>query len=234
MPEAVISVVGGGKTGGATLTTPVNTATAGPMATGKPVTYTVTNADGSTTTSTTGPNSSNGSSSEDSTNVGAIVAGCVAGFFFVLACYLAFCAWVYRKQLHLYKRHVEMAQAQARGEKIPAIPGLLATDNSSKHTPTTPSDPSWRRGDQFGPWATNTSDSHSRNESGGGSSHGHQQRFGLSGVGAANGGVGGYSSVRRNSEDSGAGEDDLLQGREPTFFGVLLNPRKSLRVVNQD
>lgn len=115
---------------------------------------------------------------------------------------------------------------------MPAIPGLLATDNSSKHTPTTPSDPSWRRGDQFGPWATNTSDTHSRNESGDGSSHEpQQQRFG---VGAANGGAGGYSSVRRNSEDSGAGEDDLLQGREPTFFGVLLNPRKSLRVVNQD
>jgi hypothetical protein len=28
--------------------------------------------------------------------------------------------------------------------------------------------------------------------------------------------------------------DDLLSGQEPTFLGVMLNPRRSLRVINRD
>ncbi|CAK3910703.1 1,3-beta-glucanosyltransferase gel3 [Lecanosticta acicola] len=235
VPDAVIKVVGGDKTGGATLTTPVNTATAGPLATGKPVTYTVTNADGSTTTSTSGPNSSNGSSGGGSgTNVGAIVAGCVAGFFFIVACYLAFCAWVYRKQLQLYKRHAELAQAQARGEKVPAIPGLLPSDNAASSR-NTPSHPSSSQGAGFGPWAAINSENasfHSRGESGGGGG-GSTGLLGAAGAGTAVGGAG-YSSLRRGSEGSDAQDEDLLGGREPTFIGVMLNPRKSLRVVNQD
>lgn len=46
-------------------------------------------------------------------------------------------------------------------------------------------------------------------------------------------GRGEYSSVRRSSEVSDT-EEDLLQGREPTFVGVMLNPRRSLRVINRD
>ncbi|EME42672.1 hypothetical protein DOTSEDRAFT_73483 [Dothistroma septosporum NZE10] len=227
VPQAVIDVVGGDKTGGATLTTPVNTATSGPLATGKPITYTVTNADGSTTTSTSEP-SSGSNNSGSSTNVGAIVAGCVAGFFFIVACYLAFCAYVYRKQLQLYKRHVEMSQAQARGEKMPAIPGLLATDASTGKL--TPSDPSYRRGDGVSPWMTNTSQAstHSRGESGGASGSYHGP--GGTGIGAVGGG---YNSLRRNSEGSDT-DEDLLAGREPTFVGVMMNPRQSLRVINRD
>ncbi|KAK4613936.1 Kelch repeat-containing protein [Fulvia fulva] len=226
VPQAVIDVVGGDKTGGATLTTPVNTATSGPLATGKPLTYTVTNADGSISTSTSRPGSGSGSSG-NGVNVGAIVAGCVAGFFFIVACYLAFCAYVYRKQLQLYKRHVEMSQAQARGEKLPAIPGLLATDASTGKI--TPSDPSYRRGDGVSPWLTNTSSGsmHSRDDSGGAS--GSYHRNGGNGVVG-----GGYNSVRRSSETSETNDEDLLNGREPTFVGVMLNPRRSLRVINRD
>jgi hypothetical protein len=141
VPEAVIRVIGGDRDGGATITTPVATATAGPLATGKPVTYTVTSA-GATTTETsgsTGGTNGNGNASgtgsekgDSGPNIAAIVAGVIAGSLFLLVCYLLFCTFVYRKQLGLYKRHVEMSQAQARGEKIPAIAGLLATDNSGK------------------------------------------------------------------------------------------------------
>ncbi|TKA63699.1 hypothetical protein B0A49_11015 [Cryomyces minteri] len=50
------------------------------------------------------------------------------------------------------------------------------------------------------------------------------------------GSVGGYAPIgRRSSEVSDS--EDLLQGQEPTFWGsrgVLLNPRRSLRVINRD
>ncbi|GIZ48601.1 hypothetical protein CKM354_001165400 [Cercospora kikuchii] len=224
VPQAVIDVVGGNENGGATVTTPVNTATAGPLATGRPITYT--NADGSTSTSS--PDSRGGSNGGGSSgpNIGAIVAGVIAGVFFIIACYLAFCAYVYRKQLQLYKRHVEMSQAAARGEKTPTIPGLIGTNADYSTGKNTPSDPS-RFGGSVAKWNTNSEtgrvsgSGHSRNESGSSSRGG-------TGVTAA-----GYNAVRRNS-DASDGEEDLLAGQEPTFVGVMLNPRRSLRVINRD
>jgi hypothetical protein len=217
VPEAVIKVIGGDRDGGATITTPVATATAGPLATGKPVTYTVTSA-GATTTETsgsTGGTNGNGSGTgsgsdkrDSGPNIAAIVAGVIAGVLFLLVCYLLFCTYVYRKQLGLYKRHVEMSQAQARGEKIPAIAGLLATDNSGKTS-------SERRSDGSPHPAA----------SGEGSKYSH--RYTDSGVTSGSGS--GYPSERR-----GSSTEDLLAGQEPTFVGVLLNPRRSLRVVNKD
>ena len=214
VPEAVIKVIGGDRDGGATITTPVATATAGPLATGKPVTYTVTSA-GATTTETsgsTGSTNGNGSGSSSDNkhsgpNIAAIVAGVIAGVLFLLVCYLLFCTYVYRKQLGLYKHHVEMSQRQARGEKIPAIAGLLATDNSKTS--------SERRSDGS-PYMAG---------SGEGSRYSHRHTD--SGVTSGNGS--GYPSERR-----GSSTEDLLAGQEPTFVGVLLNPSRSLRVVNKD
>jgi hypothetical protein len=221
VPDAVLSVIGGGKTGGATVTTPLATATAGPLATGKAVTYTVTGADGSTATETASPGSNSGSnngsiSGKSGPNVGATVAGVIAGLLFLLVCYLLFCTYIYRKQLKLYKNHVEMSQRQARGEKVPAIVGLLATDSASKSS-------SDRRRTDGVTWTTSEDASVSG-------------RYGRPHADSASGGrpsasQGGstYQSVRRSSSS-----DDLLAGREPTFVGVLLNPRRSLRVVNHD
>ena len=39
--------------------------------------------------------------------------------------------------------------------------------------------------------------------------------------------VGGNSTANSSTED-------LMTGQEPSFIGVLLNPRRSLRVVNRD
>lgn len=219
VPEAVIKVIGGDRDGGATVTTPVATATAGPLATGKPVTYTVTS-DGATATETSGSTGgtngngsgpgSNSNSGDSGPNVAAIVAGVVAGSLFLLVCYLLFCLYVYRKQLGLYKRHVEMSQAQARGEKMPAIAGLLATDDGGKTS-------SERRSDGS-PYLAG---------SGEGSKYSNSNRYPESGE--ASGSGSGYQSGRR-----GSSTEDLLAGQEPTFVGVLLNPRRSLRVVNKD
>lgn len=106
VPSPVIKVVGGNATGGATVTTPAQSATAGPLATGKPQTYTIS---GPTTTQTTTINTNSDTSTGP--NVGAIVAGVIAGVAGVGAAYFGFCAWIYRRQVALYKRHVAMAQA---------------------------------------------------------------------------------------------------------------------------
>ena len=215
VPEAVIKVVGGDKTGGATLTAPVVTATAGPLKTGSPITYTVTQSNGVVTTQTAGAGS--GSSLEPSgsggPNIAAIVVGVVCGLLLVLICYLLFCLFLYRKQLALYKRHVEMSQRQARGEKPPAIPGLWTTE-SGKTSGERPPD---------GLFVSGESSSKAGSQ---GASH-----SGVSGGQTSSSGAG-YQSVRRSSQ--GSSTEDLLAGQEPTFVGVMLHPRRSLRVTNRD
>ena len=218
VPDVVISVIGGGKTGGATVTTPIVTATAGPMKTGSPVTYTVTASNGVVTTQTAGAGSGGSVSSGNSgPNIAAIVVGVVCGVLAIIICYLLFCLYLYRKQLALYKRHVEMSQRQARGEKPPAIPGLWMDDSDG------------------------TAYSRQMDENG-------QLMAGNAGTGSSKAGTGshagsggqasrvtpntGAQSTRRSSQ--GSSTDDLLAGQEPTFVGVMLHPRRSLRVTNRD
>jgi len=210
VPQPVQEVIGGKATGGATLTAPSQTPTAGPFATGKPQTYTVTGPNGSIITegSRTGDKYVSGPSGP---NVGAIVAGVVAGVFFVIACYFAFCAWVYRKQVKIWKNHAAMVQTRANNEKM----GHLTSSSnggklSSERAPATL-----------------------------GSSHGAAAGSFDIGRGPSNEqtAYGGPASDwgRRSSE--GSVHDDLLSGQEPSFWGtrgVLLNPRRSLRVINRD
>jgi hypothetical protein len=126
VPEKVQSVIGGNAQGKATVTSPAQSAVQGPLATGKPVTYTVTNANGAVATETGSVGSGSGSGSgsgntnggtQTTNSTGAIIAGVIAGCFALLSAYLAFCAWIYRRQLKLYKNHVAMAQrAQLAGD----------------------------------------------------------------------------------------------------------------------
>lgn len=206
VPGAVQSVIGGHGNGGATITAPAQSATQGPLATGKPITYTVTGANGAVVTET-GTSFVSGSPSNGShgPNVGAIVAGVVAGFFAVLAAYLGFCAWVYRRQLALYKSHVAASQrAAARG---PGHPHEKATFLSSE----------------------GSSDGRATNSSSGIMGSG-LRTSGYSNIPPSPGvhpPVGGNSTANSSSED-------LMRGVEPSFVGVLLNPRRSLRVINRD
>ncbi|KAI4147302.1 MAG: hypothetical protein LQ340_005619, partial [Diploschistes diacapsis] len=117
VPAAVQSVIGGASSGGATETAPVATATAGPLATGTAIIYTATGPAGTIVTETAGPGSvvvpAGSVNQKSGPNIAAIVAGTIAGVLFVVACYLAFCTWVYRRQLQLYKNHVAAAQRAA-------------------------------------------------------------------------------------------------------------------------
>lgn len=210
VPAAVQSVIGGHAGGGATITAPVTAAASGPLATGKPVTYTVTGANGATTTETgTSGISGSGSQGSRGPNIAAIVAGVVAGCFAVLAAYLGFCAWVYRRQLALYKNHVAMSQRAAAGGPTEKA-AFLGADGLAK---------------------TSTDQS-----SGVG---GASSRAGASGTGTS-----GFSSVpplpigvhppMGGNSTANSSSEDLMRGTEPSFVGVLLNPRRSLRVINRD
>ncbi|KAL9124829.1 MAG: hypothetical protein Q9217_005888, partial [Psora testacea] len=201
VPGAVQSVIGGKGYGGATITAPAKSATAGPLATGKPITYTVTDTNGAVVTETGTPTAA--AKGKSGPNIGAIVAGVVAGCLAILAAYLGFCAWVYRRQLALYKNHVAMTQraaAGAPGEKAAFL--ASSTEGSSMVKGRSDTD---RSSDVRGTP---------------GSRSGYESVPPLP-VGP----LGGNSTANSSSED--------LIG-EPTFFGVLLNPRRSLRVVNRD
>jgi hypothetical protein len=145
------------------------------------------------------------------------VAGVIAGVFFVIACYFAFCAWIYRKQVQIWKNHAAMVQTRANNEKQGTITSSSGGGGkiSSERPPAT-------LGSSHG--AAAGSFDITRNTS---AEHGSTA---YAGAGAAAGGWG-----RRSSE--GSVHDDLLSGQEPSFWGtrgVLLNPRRSLRVINRD
>ncbi|PGH27591.1 hypothetical protein AJ80_00833 [Polytolypa hystricis UAMH7299] len=193
VPKAVQSVIGGNDQGHATVTAPAMEASEGPIATGKPLTYTVSDSNGNHTGSPNG-------SSDQGPNVGAIVAGVIAGCLAILAAYLGFCIYLYRKRLALYKSHVAAAQRSSTGsqfgDKLGAIFPPRSADNSST------------------------------------------QRQSVSDVGttanrySAHGAPGIYGAGGHVVDDSST--EDLLAGQEPTFLGVMLNPRRSLRVINKD
>lgn len=127
VPGPVQSVIGGSSDGGATATQPASgPATDGPFKTGVPPVFTVTaTEEGSTATVTspggeiTAPSNGNGgngggnnsseSSSDDARRGGLIAAGVVAGFAGLLALYLGFCAWLWRRQVRAYRKHMAIS-----------------------------------------------------------------------------------------------------------------------------
>ncbi|KAF2653425.1 kelch repeat protein-like protein [Lophiostoma macrostomum CBS 122681] len=219
VPAAVQSVIGGTSTGGATLTAPVQTPTDGPFQSGTPVTYTVTGPNGAIITETaTAGGASNGGGR--GTNVGAIVAGVIAGVFAIIAGYFAFCAWVYRKQVRIWKEHAQAVSTRANEKRDPWAAQGAIPSSSGKNS----SDRAAR--DALFPPMTDTSS--------GGGRHSNEDRIGYAGAGGV---AAGETDAlgRRNSQRSST--DDLLEGQEPSFWGangVLLNPRRSLRVINRD
>jgi hypothetical protein len=228
VPQAVVSVIGGNSIGGATITAPVASATSGPLASGKPITYTLTGPDGQTITATSLPGSSSGHSGP---NIGAIVAGVIAGVLFIIALYLGFCALLYRKQLKLYKDHVAMAQRAAANPNNAEKAGFFAPPTGIRGGGDHPGHSrgsSWQNSSESGAAVGGfpSGPRHGQSDSWGG------QSASTSGRGS---GPGGYRSVGRTSDEGPhSSVEDLLGGMEPTFVGVLLHPRRSLRVVNRD
>ncbi|KAH7115308.1 kelch repeat protein-like protein [Dendryphion nanum] len=236
VPAAVQSVIGGKSTGGATLTAPLQTPTEGPLKTGKPHTYTVTGPNGAIITETTTIPSTSGGSG---TNVGAIIAGTIAGFFFIVAAYFAFCAWVYRKQVRIWKNHAAMmtsanANRHSADEKATSFTGTGAGATSSSGKNST--DREAFRNALFPPSSRAGSSGNDEIRT----STGERPPVpgtGYSGAGGMLAGERAWEERERERRGSVDSTDDLLAGQEPTFWGtrgVLLNPRRSLRVINRD
>lgn len=211
VPAAVQSVIGGQATGGATVTAPALAPKDGPLATGKPIIYTVTGPGGATVTETAYPGGG-GSAASSGPNIAAIVAGVVAGVLLLVACYLGFCAYVYRRQLQLYKDHVAMSQRAAAAGGPHEKTGFVFGNGTSAENSSS----------GRGNFSTDQSSGPSGNRSATGNSG--VNSTGVPGVG---GPVGGNSTANSSTED-------LMTGHEPSFVGVLLNPRRSLRVINRD
>jgi hypothetical protein len=283
VPALVQSVIGGSSQGGATATTPAaGPATAGPIATGKPPTFTITQSGSTITqtarpTSTVSPGAEPESSKNPTPNKGAITAGVIAAALAILAGYLAFCTWLYRKQLRLYKNHVAMAQRTAFasspengnwGSDVGSGDGSGGRINEKVGT-----------GVMLGPFGTAIGGSGSPARHSMGDSTGSAAGSGLhpiltpsSGIspgsgaqtesGSGSGYGGGFMPGRGqyetlNEEHEGteylgaelpgprylgrpsgstahSSMEDLMGGQEPSFFSVMLNPRRTLRVVNLD
>jgi hypothetical protein len=261
VPDIVQSAIGGNAYGSATATTPAaGAATAGPIATGKPPTFTITHA-GSTviqtahstaTAPSTSPSSLPSSQPKSSPNTATIAAGVIASLLFLLALYLAFCTWLYRRQLQQYKDHVAMAQRTSLGyshspefgwprEKPNPGPnamlGAFGTEILPTPSPGQSSVGSSGRGSgvgsglSSGPTATLAelrSARMSEDYAGGGYGGG----YAAYGAGASAGMemFGGRSSGSSKSSST----EDLLAGHEPSFISVVMSPRRTLRVINRD
>ena len=227
VPQPVIDVIGGSPAGGATVTAPAQTATGGPLATGKPIIYTITGANGAVVTEVAGaPGSGTGNNGgsngtgngKSGPNIGAIVAGVVAGLFAILAAYLGFCTWVYRRQLKLYKNHVTMTQRHAAGTLIPEKSPFLSNTSSNNRT---------------GQGGASTTGGTSGNSGSGGPGSGNPSLPPVPGLPNEHS-RGSGSGPAGQSTTANSSLEDLMNGQEPSFVGVLLNPRRSLRVINRD
>ena len=252
VPEAVQSVIGGGSSGSATATTPASgPATDGPIATGRPPTFTIAQSGStivetahSTATATTSvvspaPSPSNPSASP---NIGVIIAAVIAGVLAILAAYLAFCTWLYRRQLALYKNHVAMSQRAAlsysaspenrmHSEKMGPLLGAFGTEigghSGSNSAPG--SSLGGHSGPSSGPAAVRYDGNSTPNRVFTSEEPTPMEYQGAAGVaaGAADGLHGDRASV-------GSSTEDLLAGHEPSFISVVLSPRRTLRVINRD
>lgn len=278
VPAPVQAIIGGSSGGGATATQPAaGSATAGPIATGKPPTFTVTQsgktiistAQSTATHTVSTPQQTKDSPSPSSTsnsntaatkerNVGVIIASVAAGLLALLAGYLAFCTYLYRRQLAHYKSHVAMAQRETFN---PSPENSWNDSGEATHFsvvgPRMSQIPSG--GMMLGPFGTTAG---SQNGSTGRASVGADSLTPMSTqitpvdssrhgsfiappVQARYGPYGRLSEEGEEAELNGrshmapsvsahSSNDDLLGGQEPSFFSVVLNPRRTLRVVNSD
>jgi hypothetical protein len=223
VPDVVQQEIGGDEDGGATVTAPaLGEATEGPFATGRPPQFTVTqNSPGATqTVAAPGGSSNDGDSDDDSAqdsnepSPGLIAAGAIAGLAGVLALYLGFCAWLYRRQVNAYRQHIAAANRYG-GPSTNSFGAFFGgRRHSSRRTQHSvaagrDADNVHLTGDPEPDWLTEpkwTSDSHPSSSD--------------------------ADANRPRSSGSGESTEGLLDGQEPSFFSVVMGPRRALRVVN--
>lgn len=251
VPDEVISVVGGSPSGSATVTTPAVSATGGPFATGQPPVYTITaSGSGATATITSAAGGSGGiESGNDAGLIAAVVVACLAG---ISAGYLGYCAWLYRRQVRAYKTHLAVSNRfPARSASHGSFGRMLAFGRKSGGGTS-----HLLAGAGF---AKNEKGEHKRDDSGESfawvgrrdnnnnlldptaASSGSTRPSPWGSEGKGGGGSTSYGSGEasgsnngrpRTSGSSTSSTEGLMDGQEPSFFSVVLGPRRALRVVN--
>lgn len=199
VPKLVYDIIGGNTTGGATVTAPVQLPTSGPLATGKPLTYIVTD----TTLASSSASSTGG------TNVGAAVAGAVAGFFFLAALYLLFCLLLYRKQLAIHKRPAGVFESHSKSQHD--------TEGETSRLVSM-----WKHA-SFMP-GRNSSGKESTDRTSFSNSTSQYEGHPVAWV---------NSQTMYQHGLPAVSNEDLMGTLEPSYWGVLLHPRRSLRVINR-
>lgn len=204
VPAAVQKVIGGDQEGSATVTTPAaGPATGGPFATGKAPVFTITQAGATATaTSPASPAADNSKANNDS-NTKVIAAAVVAGVLGLLALYLGYCAYLYRRQVRAYKRHLAITNRYSGASTSSLVP-----PPNTRYSHSTTQDNS---NESFG-WVA---------RAGAGPS---EPRFTSEGKVS--------EDTRPGTSRSSGSTEGLLEGQEPSFFSVVLGPRRALRVVN--
>ncbi|KAI0002798.1 hypothetical protein F4779DRAFT_622099 [Xylariaceae sp. FL0662B] len=222
VPAEVQSVVGGSADGGATATQPASgPATDGPFKTGTPPVFTVTQA--ASTATVTGPGDASSPSMPAGPGGGTIAAAVIAGLAGLLALYLGFCAWLYRRQVGAYKRHMAVANRYSGADNV-----VNGREKLRPGSSTSGERFAWvgAPGGGFGlvppPMGSSSESSGARLS--------EDQWSPPPPAWAA--GVGRSKSGASRSTGSGGSAEALLDGREPNFFSVVLGPRRALRVVN--
>lgn len=227
VPDKVQKAIGGDEEGGATATQPDSgPATGGPFATGQAPVFTITQG-GSTTTITPSsqPDSSDGEhesppSADDNSgpNPGLIAAGVIAGVLGALALYLGFCTWLYRRQVAAYKQHIATTNRYSGASADAFAPAGLFSRRKERPASADSESFGWVGSERGRPipflTAEQTWHSDEPTPSGG------------SGSGTAK------KSEERTSGSGNESTENLLEGREPSFFSVVMGPRRALRVVN--
>jgi hypothetical protein len=257
VPDLVQIVVGGGPEGGATITSPVASATDGPFATGKPPIYTVTDSRHTQTVTQWGPTGTgapgagiSGQSADPGSgsraSAGLIAAGVIAGLCGLLAGYLGFCAWLYRRQVQAYKNHLAVTNRYSGvssgnlGKNSAAVAGLFGRNGRShRRVGSTTSEDSfgWVGAAVEPKWLSDETTPGSGTGSGSGSGQAagftrpedRRTDYGFTGDGRLSHGDENLLPHRPVSHSSAEG---LMDGQEPSFFSVVMGPRRALRVVN--
>ncbi|KAK3353346.1 hypothetical protein B0T25DRAFT_456655 [Lasiosphaeria hispida] len=308
VPDAVAGVIGGNSNGGATATTPAaGPATGGPFATGKPPVFTITAAGNTATVTHWGPDATatatnpfnpgiggTATPADDPRRPGLIAAGVIAGLAGLLALYLGYCAWLYRRQVRAYKAHLAVANRYG-GSAVSGLAAFFAarrgsTSRSNSRPAAAAGEMEQRGRSHRRDLSTDTADSvawgnmppvepklfldeqptpesggssgsrrHSsgtggqylarpaagwwahEESSGSGSGSGVTPGSGTSGAvgsgiqptpGSGESADAGAAPRRSDSGESTSSAEMLLDGQEPSFFSVVLGPRRALRVVN--
>jgi len=225
VPSPIIAKIGGDANGLATVTVPlVGQAT---WAHTTSVSYNT-----ASLTATATPVALLPAKSSGGTNIGAAIAGAVAGFFFLIAVYLAFCALVYRHQIAAYKKKVAKLAAKKRNKNWNGEEGTINKSGS------------WRKASWFsgrGSQKSQKSDG-SQTALGGDEKRQTQESRDSGATSPTFNYIPPRSPARpppkqfvKTTNGVADSHEDLgsVDGMEPSYWGVLLHPRSNLRVINR-